>query len=157
MSVRRVIPDPDDANRRRTRQSLYWTTFFVIALIISIASVARWDQLYASNSVLFTLLVAISLLVSVASNLVANKITIAHIKKVGFQGEFNPFARFYYRRFGLRSGYVQAVTALPFVYALSLFFFIDFRFAALSSFFALFPLLLSYDAFQDYIVAGRRE
>lgn len=138
------------------RQVAYWTCFVVAALAISIESIPWWDQLYVSNSVSFDLLLIISLLISIASSLVANKITIAHIKKVGFQGEGNPFARILYRRFGFNSGYVQAVFALPALYAMPLFFFIEFHFVTLSFFFALFPLLLCYDAIQDYFVAGYR-
>lgn len=137
-------------------QSLFGTSFAVIALVVSFASVGWWDHLSTSDPVFFDLAVSVSLLITVASNLAANWITIAHIKDVGFQGELNPFARYLYRRFGLRSGYVQAVVALPLLYAVCLFFFIESRFVALSFFFALFPLLLFYDALQDYVVVTRK-
>jgi hypothetical protein len=92
------------------------------------------------------------LFASVASNLVANKLTITHITKVGFQGEANPFQRAFYRKFGLNSGYAQVLIGIPVAYAILLLFFKFFHILALSFAFTLLPLVLSYDALQDYLV-----
>jgi len=125
---------------------------FVVVLTASVASIAQWNQLYSSDLGVFSLLLFVSLFASVASNLAANRLTISHISKVGFQGEANPFQRAFYRRFGLNSGYAQVLIGIPVGYAIILLFFEHFHVLALSFAFTLFPLLLSYDAVQDYLV-----
>jgi hypothetical protein len=92
------------------------------------------------------------LFTSVASNLVANKLTVSHISKVGFQGEANPFQRALYRKFGLNSGYAQVLIGIPVAYAIILLFFKFFHILVLSFAFTLLPIFLSYDAIQDYLV-----
>ena len=125
---------------------------FIVAITVSIASITQWNQLYSSDLWIFSILLLVSLFASVASNLVANRLTVSHISKVGFQGEANPFQRALYRRFGLDSGYVQVLIGIPVAYAVILLFFKFFHILALSFAFTLFPLLLSYDAIQDYLV-----
>jgi hypothetical protein len=125
---------------------------FIVAITVSIASITQWNQLYSSDLGVFSILLFVSLFASVASNLVANRLTISHISKVGFQGEANPFQRAFYRRFGLNSGYAQVLIGIPVAYAVILLLFKDFHIFALSFAFTLFPLLLSYDAIQDYLV-----
>jgi hypothetical protein len=134
------------------RQGFYFVTVFIIAFTVSIASVAGWNQLYGSDPSVFFFLLLASLFASVASNLVANKLTISHISRVGFQGEANPFQRALYRKFGLNSGYVQVLIGIPSLYAVVLLFFGYYRFVLLSFAFTLAPLFLSYDALQDYLV-----
>jgi hypothetical protein len=134
------------------RQLFYFVIVFIVAFTVSIASVTQWNQLYSSDLGIFSILLLISLFASVASNLVANKLTISHISKVGFQGEANPFQRAFYRRFGLNSGYAQVLIGIPVGYAIILLFFGYFHFLALSFAFTLLPVFLSYDAIQDYLV-----
>jgi len=125
---------------------------FVVAFTVSIASVTQWNRLYGSDLEVFSILLLVSLSASVASNLAANKLTISHISKVGFQGEANPFQRAFYRRYGLNSGYAQVLIGIPASYAVVLLFFEYFHFPALSFAFTFLPLVLSYDAIQDYFV-----
>ncbi|MGD0638626.1 MAG: hypothetical protein ABSA72_11375, partial [Nitrososphaerales archaeon] len=93
-----------------------------------------------------------SLFTSLASNLAANKLTISHISKVGFQGEANPFQRAFYRKYGLNSGYAQVLIGIPAAYAMIFLFFKYFNVSALPFAFTFLPLVLSYDAIQDYLV-----
>ena len=125
---------------------------FVVAFTVSIASVTQWNRLYGSDLEVFSILLLVSLSASVASNLAANKLTISHISKVGFQGEANPFQRAFYRRYGLNSGYAQVLIGIPASYAVVLLFFEYVHFPALSFAFTFLPLVLSYDAIQDYLV-----
>jgi len=143
----------EETKRRLSRRQLfYFLIVFVVAITVSIESVTQWNQLYSSDLEIFSILLFVSLFASVASNLVANKLTISHISKVGFQGEANPFQRAFYRRFGLNSGYAQVLIGIPVAYAMILLFFKYFHFLALSFAFTLLPLVLSYDAIQDYLV-----
>src|SRR5208283_1877233 len=77
-----------EQTRRRLskRQRFYFVIVFIVAFIVSIASVTQWNQLYSSDLEIFSILLFFSLFASVASNVVANKLTISHISKVGFQG-----------------------------------------------------------------------
>jgi len=125
---------------------------FIVAFTVSIASVTQWNQLYSSDLEIFSILLFFSLFASVASNVVANKLTISHISKVGFQGEANPFQRAFYRKFGLDAGYAQVLVGIPVGYAIILLFFRYFHILTLSFAFTLLPLILSYDAIQDYFV-----
>ncbi|MGA2199426.1 MAG: hypothetical protein ABSG45_05760 [Nitrososphaerales archaeon] len=138
--------------RLSKRQLFYFAVVFIVAFTLSIASVTQWNQLYSSDLEIFSILLFVSLFASVASNLVANKLTISHISKVGFQGEANPFQRALYRKFGLNSGYAQVLIGIPVAYAAILLFFKFFHILALSFAFTLLPLVLSYDALQDYLV-----
>jgi hypothetical protein len=138
--------------RLSKRQRFYFVIVFIVAITVSIASVAQWNQLYSSDLEIFSILLFVSLFASVASNLVANKLTISHISKVGFQGEANPFQRAFYRNFGLNSGYAQVLIGIPVAYAVFLLFFMYFHILALLFAFTLLPLVLSYDAIQDYLV-----
>ena len=125
---------------------------FVVAFTVSIASVTQWNRLYSSDLEVFSILLLASLLASVASNLAANELTVSHISKVGFQGEANPFQRAFYRRYGLNSGYAQVLIGIPASYAVILLLFEYLHFFALSFAFTFVPLVLSYDAIQDYLV-----
>jgi hypothetical protein len=138
--------------RLSKRQLFFFVVVFIVAFTLSIASVTQWNQLYSSDLEIFSILLFVSLFASVASNLVANKLTISHISKVGFQGEANPFQRALYRKFGLNSGYAQVLIGIPVAYAAILLFFKFFHILALSFAFTLLPLVLSYDALQDYLV-----
>ena len=138
--------------RLSKRQRFYFIVVFIVAFTVSIASVTQWNRLYSSDLEVFSILLFVSLFASVASNLVANKLTISHISKVGFQGEANPFQRALYRKFGLNSGYAQVLIGIPVAYAAILLFFRYFHILALSFAFTLLPLVLSYDALQDYLV-----
>ncbi|MDA4123288.1 MAG: hypothetical protein OK456_08935 [Thaumarchaeota archaeon] len=134
------------------RQRFYFVTVFIVAFTLSIASVTKWNQLYSSDPEIFFVLLSVSLFASVASNLVANELTVSHISKVGFQGEANPFQRAFYRKFGLNSGYAQVLIGISVAYAVFLLFFEYFQLVFLSFAFTLFPLIFSYDAIQDYLV-----
>lgn len=142
--------------RLSRRQLFYFVTVFVVAFIVSIVSVTKWNQLYSSDPEIFSILLLFSLFSSVASNLVANKLTISHIREIGLQGEANPFQRAFYRKFGLNSGYAQALIGIPVAYALLLLLFKFLHFALLSFAFTLLPLVFSYDAMQDYLVLRAR-
>ncbi len=143
-----------EETRRRlsARQRFYFVVVFIVAFTISIASVTQWDRLYSSNLVSFSILVFVSIFASVASNLAANKLTVSHISKVGFEGEANPFQRAFYRKYGLGSGYAQVLIGIPAAYAVILLFFEYFHILALSFAFTFVPVVLTYDAIQDYLV-----
>jgi hypothetical protein len=143
--------------RLSKRQRFYFVLVFIVAITVSIASITQWNQLYSSDLEIFSILLFVSLFASVASNLVANKLTVSHISKVGFQGEANPFQRAFYRKFGLNSGYAQVLIGIPVAYAMILLFFRFFHILALSFAFTLLPLVLSYDALQDYLVLRARK
>jgi hypothetical protein len=134
------------------RQRFYFVTVFIAAFLVSIASVTQWNRLYSSDLEIFSILLFDSLFASVASNLVANKLTVSHISRVGFQGEANPFQRAFYRRFGLNSGYAQVLIGIPVAYAVLLLSYEYLHIAVLSFAFTLIPLVLCYDAIQDYLV-----
>jgi hypothetical protein len=138
--------------RLSRRQFFYFLIVFIVAFTVSIASIPQWNQLYSSDLEVFFILLFVSLFASVASNLVANELTVSHINKVGFQGEANPFQRALYRRFGLSSGYAQVLIGIPVAYALILLSFNYLHILALSFAFTFLPLVLSYDAIQDYLV-----
>ena len=138
--------------RLSRRQRFSFVIVFVVAFTVSIASVTRWSRLYSSDLEVFSILLLASLLASVASNLAANELTVSHISKVGFQGEANPFQRAFYRRYGLNSGYAQVLIGIPASYAVILLLFEYLHFLALSFAFTFVPLVLSYDAIQDYLV-----
>ena len=142
----------EQTRRLSKRQLFYFVIVFIVAFTVSIASVTQWNQLYSSDLEIFSILLFVSLFASVASNLVANKLTISHISKVGFQGEANPFQRAFYRKFGLDAGYAQVLVGIPVGYAIILLFFRYFHILTLSFAFTLLPLILSYDAIQDYFV-----
>jgi hypothetical protein len=125
---------------------------FIVAFTVSIATVSQWNRLYSSDLEIFSILLIVSLFASVSSNLVANKLTVSHISKVGFQGEANPFQRALYRRFGLNSGYAQVLVGIPVAYAIILLLFKFVHIPVLSFAFTLLPIFLSYDAIQDYVV-----
>jgi hypothetical protein len=139
------------------RQLFYFMVFFVVAFTVGVSSISGWDQLYSSNPVIFAVLLVASLSASIASNLVAHRLTVAHISKIGIQGEANPFQRALYTRFGLGSGYPQVLIGLPVAYAILLLLFSHFRVSELSFAFTFAPLLLSYDALQDYLVVRVRK
>lgn len=147
----------EQTRRLSKRQLFYFVIVFIVAFTVSIASVPQWNRLYSSDLEVFSILLSVSLFASVASNLLANKLTVSHISEVGFQGEANPFQRAFYRRFGLDSGYAQVLIGIPVAYAIILLLFKYFHFLALSFAFTLVPLVLSYDAIQDYLVLRARK
>ena len=134
------------------RQRFYFVIVFVVAITVSLASITQWSQFYSSDLGLFSVLLFASLFASVASNLVANRLTVSHIARVGFHGEANPFQRAFYRRFGLNAGYVQVLIGIPVAYAVILLLFKYLDLLTLSFAFTLLPLVLCYDAVQDYLV-----
>jgi hypothetical protein len=138
--------------RLSRRQRFSFVIVLIVALTVSIASVTRWNELYSSDPEIFYALLFVSLFVSIVSNLVANKLTVAHISNIGLQGEANPFQRAFYRKFGLNAGYAQVLIGLPLAYAIILLFFTDFHILVLPFALTLFPLFLCYDAIQDYLV-----
>ena len=142
----------EQTRRLSKRQLFYFVIVFIVAFTVSIASVTQWNQLYSSDLEFFSVLLLVSLVASVTSNLTANKLTISHIGKVGFQGEANPFQRAFYRKYGLNSGYAQVMIGIPAAYAMIFLFFKYFHVLVLSFAFTFVPLVLSFDAIQDYLV-----